>query len=68
MCEKFPEPENGGAVCSHIYETNTKRCQVKCNHGFDHMNSPNLFELCGPNTNWRWSFKVDNRDVPGCIG
>ena len=67
-CNKLPEPDNGGVVCSHIFVTNTRRCQVKCNYGFEHPGDPNMFEICGPDTNWQWSYEVANEEIPACIG
>ena len=67
-CKAFPAVGNGGAVCSHIYETNTRRCQVRCNLGYEHLEDTNMFEICGPDTNWLWSYQIDQRDIPSCIG
>ena len=67
-CDKFPQPDNGGAVCTLIPVTNTQRCQLKCNQGYDFLERPNVFEECGPNSNWEWSYQVASRDIPPCVG
>ena len=27
-----------------------------------------MFEECGPNSNWEWSYQVASRDIPPCVG
>ena len=67
-CSDFPVPDNGGVVCSHTIKTNTKRCQVKCNYGYEHPDRRNLYELCGPDSNWRWTHETNNTGIIPCIG
>jgi hypothetical protein len=47
---------------------NTERCQVKCNPGYEHPFGVNLFEECGPNTDWSWSQDINDEPIFGCVG
>ena len=67
-CPALDTPENGGLVCLMQTATNTERCSVKCNAGYQHILRPNMFEECGPSTNFRWSTEVNMTPVLGCIG
>lgn len=57
-CPDLEAPNNGGFVCSQQYLTNTERCRVRCNDGFEHVQEPNYYEECGPSTNWMWSHTI----------
>ena len=61
-CPLLPAPDNGGFVCVGQPRTNTQRCQVKCNSGYEHVLEPSYYEECGPTSNWQWSHTL--RDVP----
>ncbi|XP_013396521.1 sushi, von Willebrand factor type A, EGF and pentraxin domain-containing protein 1 isoform X2 [Lingula anatina] len=67
QCSVFGIPENGGSVCHHEFLTNTDRCQVKCNKGFEYVERTNAFEVCGPATNWQWSYEINKTPVTGCV-
>ncbi|XP_013402131.1 signal peptide, CUB and EGF-like domain-containing protein 1 [Lingula anatina] len=67
QCSSFTTPTNGGIVCHHKNDTNTDRCQVKCNDGFEHPVRSNQFEECGPATNFKWSYEINNIPIPACV-
>ncbi|ELT94386.1 hypothetical protein CAPTEDRAFT_203071, partial [Capitella teleta] len=67
-CPTLDPPDNGGVVCVQEASTNTARCQVKCNPGFEHPLQPNVFEECGPNTGWVWTTELADGPLLGCIG
>ena len=70
QCTAHPPPQHGGYVCSLQRNTNTQRCQVKCDNGYEHALRPNLYEECGPTTDWIWSFVlngIQKNDISGFI-
>ncbi|XP_013394336.1 sushi, von Willebrand factor type A, EGF and pentraxin domain-containing protein 1 isoform X2 [Lingula anatina] len=66
-CSELTPPANGGLVCHHDRVTNTKRCEVKCNPGFEHIDRTNAFEECGSSTNWLWSHEANEEEIPPCV-
>ncbi|ELU02590.1 hypothetical protein CAPTEDRAFT_150772, partial [Capitella teleta] len=55
-CPDLEAPENGGVACVQELSTNTARCQVKCNAGYEHIGTaPGFNEMCGQSTNWTWT-------------
>ena len=67
-CPDLDPPGNGGTVCVAEVTTNTERCEVKCNPGYEHSLRNNEFEECGPSTNWRWSYEVSETPLLDCVG
>ena len=53
-------------MCVKQSLTNTERCQIKCDAGYDHVVRVNNFEECGPSTNWLWTHSLLNRDILPC--
>ncbi|ELU09690.1 hypothetical protein CAPTEDRAFT_208345 [Capitella teleta] len=66
-CPTLDPPDNGGVVCVQEASTNTTRCRVKCNPGFEHLLQPNVFEECGPFTGWVWTTELVGEPLSGCI-
>lgn len=58
---------NGGLVCV-MAATNTERCAVRCNPGHQHILRPNLYEECGPSTNFIWTTDTTGSPILGCMG
>jgi len=67
QCPVMQVPANGGLICHSHKQTNTERCQVKCNKGYEHIARPNAFEECGPSTNWRWNHEIQGRPILDCV-
>ena len=67
-CPELDRPVNGGLVCLMRPDTSTERCSVKCNAGYQHILRPNLYEECGPSTNFRWTTEANMTPVLGCVG
>jgi hypothetical protein len=63
-------PANGGLSCYWHVQENSQFCQVKCDDGFEHPERINLYERCGPETGFIWTFQQDRNDsiLEPCIG
>lgn len=40
---------------------------ISSESGFEHLQSPNAFEECGPSTGWKWSYEIKGVPLPDCI-
>lgn len=67
QCPALGAPNNGGLVCLAVRRTNTERCSVKCNPGFEHIVRTNEYEECGPSTNWLWSHELQGSEILPCV-
>ena len=63
QCPPLYLPEHGGYVCMLQQGTNTKRCRLMCDDGYEHLIRPNPYEECGPNTGWSWSIELTGRKM-----
>ena len=61
-------PDHGGLVC-HWNDKNVQ-CKAVCKEGFSFSGRQGTFEICGPTTDYVWTFQKRNphAKIPACKG